>query len=144
MLQPLSPVVHSIVSVKFPHAAMLIPYFALVAAGCGKSGPQIAPVHGRVTLDGQPLAKADVTFQPEGSQRPSTGRTDDDGRYELAYKRGQMGGMVGPNTAHISISIELVKNPPPIAARYAAQSELQREVKPGDNEFNFDLTSDAK
>src|SRR5215210_2304472 len=34
-------------------------------AGCGKSGPQIAPVHGHVTLDGQPLMNADVMFQPD-------------------------------------------------------------------------------
>ena len=94
-------------------------------AGCGKSGPQIAPVHGRVTLDGRPLAKADVTFQPEGAHRPSTGRTNDDGRYELAYKRGQMGAMVGPNTARIFISTELVKNPPPIPDRYAIKYLIQ-------------------
>ena len=143
-MQPLSPVVHSIVNVKFPHAAVLIPYFALVMAGCGKSGPQIAPVHGRVTLDGQPLANTDVTFQPEGAKRPSTGRTGDDGRYELAYKRGQMGAMVGPNTARIFISTELVKNPPPIPDRYALKSELHPEVQPGDNEINFELTSDPK
>src|SRR4051812_34346076 len=117
---------------------------ALALAGCGKSGPQIAPVHGRVTLNSQPLAQADVLFQPEGTKRPSTGRTDADGRYELAYKRGQMGAMVGPNTAHISVSSELVKNPPPIPARYALKSELHPEVKPGNNEFNFDLTSDPK
>src|SRR6478672_13610229 len=56
-------------------------------AGCGQSGPQIAPVHGHVKLDGQPLANADVQFQPEGSQRPSSGRTDAEGRYDLMYKR---------------------------------------------------------
>ena len=115
-----------------------------VVAGCSKGGPQIAPVHGRVTLDGRPLANADVMFQPEGAQRASAGRTNLEGRYELAYKRGQMGAMVGPNTARILISTELVKNPPPIPDRYAVKSELHPEVKPGDNEFNFDLTSDPK
>ena len=121
-----------------------MPFLALALAGCGKSGPQIAPVHGRVTLDGQPLPQADVLFQPEGAHRPSTGRTDAEGRYELAYKRGQMGAMVGPNTARISVSSELVKNPPPIPERYAVKSELHREVKSGDNEFDFDLTSEGK
>src|SRR6476646_8422363 len=83
------------------------------AAGCGKGGKQIAPVHGRVTLDGQPFVNADVTFQPDGAQRISTGRTDAEGRYELAYKRGQMGAIVGPHTARISVSKEVVRNPPP-------------------------------
>ena len=125
-----------------PTVVLILLLIAL--AGCGKGGPQIAPVHGRVTLDGQPLAKADVVFQPDGSQRGSTGRTDAEGRYELAYKRGQMGAIVGPNTVRIHVSAELVRNPPPIPARYAAKSELHPEVKPGDNEFNFDMTSDPK
>ena len=97
-----------------------------------------------MTLDGQPLANADVTFQPEGAQRPSTGRTDADGRYELAYKRGQMGAIVGPHTVGIYVSTELVRNPPPIPDRYAVKSELHPEVKPGDNVYDIDMTSDKK
>jgi hypothetical protein len=115
-----------------------------VASGCGNSGPQIAPVQGRVTLDGRPLAQADITFQPEGAQRASIGRTDGDGRYELAYKRGEPGAIVGKHTVHVEVSSELVANPPPIPARYAADSELHHEVKPGDNEINLDLKSDPR
>ena len=123
----------------------VVPILLLVAlAGCGKGGPQIAPVHGRVTLDGQPLAKADVRFQPDGSQRPSSGRTDAEGRYELMYKRGQPGAIVGPHTVRIWVSPEVVRNPPIIAARFDTKSELRREVKPGDNEFDFDVTTEAK
>jgi hypothetical protein len=85
---------------------------------------------------------ADVMFQPEGGQRASMGRTDRDGHYELAYKRGQMGAIVGPQTVRIEVSKELVRSPPPIPDRYAAKSELHPEVKPGDNNFDFDLTSD--
>jgi hypothetical protein len=129
-------------NVRFPHAVVLILFVGLV--GCGKSGPQIAPVHGRVTLDGRPLENADVEFKPNNSPRPSTGRTNADGRYELAYKRGQLGAVVGPNTVRITVSSELVKNPPKIAARFNAQSELQREVKSGDNEFDFDVTTEGK
>jgi hypothetical protein len=97
-----------------------------------------------VTLDGQPLVNADITFQPEDAPRGSTGRTDADGRYELAYKRGQMGAIVGPHIVRIEFSTEVVRNPPPIPARYAAKSELHPEVKPGDNNLDFDLKSDAK
>ena len=113
-------------------------------AGCGQSGPQIAPVHGHVKLDGQPLANADVQFQPEGSQRPSSGRTDAEGRYDLMYKRGQPGAMVGPHTVRIWVSPEVVRNPPIIAARFDTKSELVREVKSSDNEFDFDVTTEGK
>ncbi|HVT27309.1 MAG TPA: hypothetical protein VHE81_04760, partial [Lacipirellulaceae bacterium] len=82
--------------------------------GCSESGPKLAPVTGRITLDGQPLENADVLFQPDGSKPPSVGRTDANGRYELAYKRGVMGGMVGSNTVRITISPEVVASPPTI------------------------------
>jgi hypothetical protein len=115
-----------------------------ILAGCGQDGPQIAPVHGRVTLDGQPLALADVSFQPEGAKRPSSGRTDSDGRYELMYKRGQPGALVGEHTVRISVSRENVPNPPIIAKEFDTETKLRREVKSGDNEFNFDVTTEKK
>jgi hypothetical protein len=64
----------------------------LVSVGCGDAknkGPlfDLAPVAGTVTLDGQPLADADVAFYLEGAAVPgyfgSGGKTDAQGRYEL-------------------------------------------------------------
>jgi hypothetical protein len=116
----------------------------LAFSGCGESGPEIAPVHGQIKLEGQPLANADIQFQPLGSQRPSTARTDAEGRYELAYKRGQAGAMVGKHSVRIWVSPEVVQNPPIIAKEFDTASTLEREVKPGDNEFNFDVTTEKK
>jgi hypothetical protein len=113
-------------------------------AGCAETGPELAPVTGRITLDGNPLVKADIVFQPDDSRPPSAGRTDADGRYQLAYKRGVMGGTVGSNTVQITISSDVVANPPNIPARYNTESELTREVKSDPNQFNFDLTTDEK
>ena len=113
-------------------------------AGCGKTGAELAPVTGRITLDGKALGSADILFQPDGSKPPSAGRTDADGRYELAYKRGVMGGVVGSNTVRITISPDVASNPPNIPARYNSESELTKEVKSGQNEFNFDLTTNEK
>jgi predicted small lipoprotein YifL len=127
---------------RLPINALILVLVAL--AGCGKSGPQVAPVQGRVTLDGRPLAFAEVAFQPDGGKRASMGRTDEEGRYELAYKRGQPGAIVGPHTVRIWVSAEFVKNPPVIAARFDTKSELRREVKANDNEFNFDVTTEGK
>ena len=66
------------------------------------------------------------------------------GRYQLAYKRGVMGGTLGSNTVRITISPDVVANPPNIPARYNTESELTKEVKSGQNEFNFDLTTNEK
>jgi hypothetical protein len=112
--------------------------------GCSESGPQIAPVHGRITLDGRPLANADIRFQPAGPERPSVGRTDNDGHYELMYKRGEPGAVVGQHTIRIWVSREVVRNPPIIAARFDTKTELHREVKPDQNEFDFDVTTEGK
>jgi hypothetical protein len=112
--------------------------------GCGKSGPEIAPVHGVVKLDGQALPNADIQFQPDSSQRASSARTDADGRYTLMYKRGQSGAIVGPHTVRIWVSSEVVRNPPIIAAKFDTKSELHREVESGDNTFDFDVTTESK
>jgi hypothetical protein len=59
-------------------------------AGCSRTPAGLVPVTGRVTLDGEPLAGAVVTFQPLGSAGNGTpaltgsvGRTDSQGRFEL-------------------------------------------------------------
>src|SRR4051812_7681337 len=126
------------------HRRRMVVLFLFLFAGCGKGGPQVAPVHGRVTLDGQPLASATIRFQPDGPERPSTGGTDSEGRYQLMFKRGEPGAAIGMHTVRIWVSHEVVKNPPIIAAKFDSKSELHREVKSGDNEFDFDVTTEAK
>lgn len=115
-----------------------------LVAGCNKSGPQLAPVSGRITLDGKPIKNTDIAFYPEGGGNPSAGRTDEDGHYELGYSRGKMGGMIGKNTVRISTSSELVKGPNRYPEQYNSKTELHREVTSGNNVLDFDLKSDAK
>jgi hypothetical protein len=110
-------------------------------AGCGDSGPELAPVSGRVTLDGKPMENVDVTFQPDEMRPASYGRTDASGRYELGYKRGVQGALLGPHTVRIR---SLDAKAPQVAAKFNSQSELRREVKPGQNEFDFDVTTEGK
>jgi hypothetical protein len=114
------------------------------ATGCGQSGPDLAPVKGRVTLDGRPLDTVDVVFQPTKGDPPSTSRTDAEGHYELLYKRGFAGAHIGEHIVRIEFTSNIVKNPPNVPDRYNKQSELRREVKSGQNEFDFDLTSEGK
>jgi len=108
-------------------------------AGCGTGGPEIVPVTGRVTLDGKPLEEATVVFQPAEGNRPSTSQTDADGRYQLMYKRGVEGARVGKNKVSITVSHEIVRNPP----KFKIEPDLTREVESGkDNSFDFELQSE--
>jgi hypothetical protein len=55
----------------------------VLVGGCGPKAPATLPVSGVVTLDGQPVEKAAVMFQPtEG--RGALGQTDAQGRFLLS------------------------------------------------------------
>ena len=73
---------------------MLAAMLALIPAGCGgsKDRPALGQVHGRVTLDGKPLAARRSRFQAAGRRRPrSMGMTDANGEYALKYIRDDLG-----------------------------------------------------
>lgn len=67
----------------------LVSFAAAIAvgvAGCGnasKEGPETVKVTGTVTLDGEPLAGAYVTFSLKTAGPPAFGETDDQGRFSL-------------------------------------------------------------
>lgn len=110
---------------------------ALSLGGCSGGGPTLGSVTGTVTLDGRPLADADVEFAPREG-RGSIGVTDGQGRYELFYTNARKGGLVGTHTVRIGNGAKgAVKTP----ARYNRDSELTVDVKAGVNELNFDLRS---
>lgn len=133
----------------------------LMLPGCGGVGdqPDLGQVSGTVTLDGKPLSNIVVVFQPD-SGRPARGRTDADGNYELTYIRDTRGTKVGHNRVEIAPSEEeddpIAEEADPdtlefkrpaksrkakIPARYNTQSELEADVQPGENTFDFELTS---
>jgi hypothetical protein len=116
---------------------------AVVWAGCGGTHQDVAPVHGRVTLDGQPLPHAGVEFRAPGKPL-SGGFTDQDGNYDLIFKRGVKGAPIGINRVTILEDTQMTHRPQRVPPRYNEKSELQRDVKPADNVLDFDLTTDGK
>lgn len=118
-------------------------------AGCAPGDrPPLGNVSGAVTLDGQPLADAEVCFAP-AQGRPSLARTDSSGRYALNYVGTTKGAMVGSHRVYISWPLpdsdeEPVKPTaarPPIPERYNRKSTLTAEVRGGSNTFDFKLES---
>ena len=137
----------------------------LSLSGCGGSGdqPELGQVSGTITLDDKPLSGVAVVFQPDDG-RPARGTTDAEGKYELTYIRETRGTKVGHNRVEIAPSEEgeedadepegdvdsdspQAKQPvnsrkaPSVPARYNTQSELEADVKPGKNRFDFKLKS---
>jgi hypothetical protein len=88
----------------------LFPLLLPLLAGCGGEPYKTAPVSGRVTLKGKPLANAAVLFQPvatPGNNEPgpgSAGTTDADGRYALSLiGKDRKGAVVGKHKVQVTM-----------------------------------------
>ena len=128
------------------------------ALGCNSQPYKLAPVSGKVTLNGKPLANAYVHFAPIASKDndspgpTSHGKTDADGKYTLIVDPEHSGAVVGKSRVFISLhkgggggddqpdagGAKGVKEV--IPSRYNQQTTLVHEVPPGGtDEANFDL-----
>jgi hypothetical protein len=110
-------------------------------SGCGDTRPSLGTVHGKITLDGKPLAHAAVSFAPEGGGRASSAITDDQGNYVLCYLRDVMGAKIGNHMVRISMPKEHGHKPDAVPARYNTSTTLKAKVAGGDQVINFDLTT---
>jgi hypothetical protein len=80
--------------------AVVLAGLLMAAAGCG-SGQGTVPVDGIVTLDGQPLEGAAVSFAP-AKGRPATAQTDAAGKFKLTTFAAGDGAMPGPYKVGVS------------------------------------------
>ncbi len=132
------------------------PFLLLLSIGCsGSENPQTIIASGIVTIDGQPMTKGTVTFQPVLSEignlkRPATGQIDSSGRFQLSTF--QDGDGLLPGKYHVVITA--FENAP-TAEEYAAgakrkslipekygnpaTSGLEVIVTDSSNEFTFEL-----
>jgi hypothetical protein len=139
---------------------------ALLAAavGCSDGGYRVAPVSGRVTIDGRPAAGIHVEFLPDGGGKVlnpgpgSIGIANAQGVYVLnCVQTREKGAVVGRHRVLIRVrdgadedevllatgKITRSKvRPKQLPARYNAESELRFDVPPrGTDQANFDLSS---
>jgi hypothetical protein len=132
-----------------------LPLVLFLLAGCSTGPYQVAPVSGRVTLNGQPLSHAAVTFQPLSSgsnNNPgpgSGGFTDADGRYTLKLIGTEtLGAVVGKHMVRItrvpqdSSADDRPKRFKDLPAKYNKKTQLEFAVPPGGTgSADFELTS---
>ena len=128
-------------------------------AGCGKSGPQMVPVNGNVTLDGSPVNGASVMFLPDKG-RPAQGNTDAQGHFSLNSIPGGAGAELGKYqvtvtlTKHTGVTagadgLESGPASGPVKVEYLVPqkysdpktSGITIEVKPGMEPVKLELTS---
>ena len=121
----------------------LVATLCCVLVGCD-AGPDIAPVTGVVTQDGEPLAGAMIEFQPD-SGAPSYGYTDETGRYEIQYQVDRMGALLGHHYVSVTTAGEktdpktdtTINVPESVPTKYNDPTELEFEVKKGKNTFDI-------
>jgi hypothetical protein len=136
--------------------SIVVSLLLLNLAGCNGSGdrPDLGLVSGTVKMDGKPLRGVAVTFLPVDG-RPAIGKTDLYGKYTLTYIRDTPGCKIGPNRVEIGNSEggseEMEAEGDEVAQtrdkrgqykiplRYNVESELEADVKPGENVFDFNL-----
>ena len=124
--------------------ALQITFGCALVIGCSAKPtgmPDVAPVTGTVTLNGEPLAGASVIFQSE-SGHSAMGTTDSTGSYQLTAPGNQKGAVIGLNKVKINSKLDGPPGPnwkDPIPARYNSKSELSAQVNPGKNSFDFAL-----
>ena len=119
-------------------ARLGIALLMLTTAGCG-SEIAIATVEGRVTKDGQPLADHWVRFTPVEGGRSGNGRTDGDGRYELAYTYKEKGARVGPNRVEVGTGGEIDGRGNEISPPVEIY-RTEKVVEDGDNVIDLDVS----
>jgi len=131
---------------KTPTRFVAIALLGLGLTGCGQSGPKLADVEGVVTLDGKPLEGVMLEFQPQGGKgSPSVGYTDKNGEYRLRFSRDRWGAVPGTHVVRIDHDWEPGNDQPKpafkIPAQYNKQSDIRRDLQPGNNSLSFELSS---
>ena len=141
----------------------------VLVVGCGKSGVRTEYVEGKVTLDGEAVEGATVTFRSAGGKLDivGAGQTNAEGIYKLSVDRGEAEAgvpageyQVGirkqdvPVTSNVSADGEYIptkssvpgkapvyKDLVPAKYKFPEKSGLTANVtQEGDNVFNFELT----
>jgi hypothetical protein len=118
----------------------------IVLAGCNRTSLDIAPVHGKVTVDGKPLAKAKIRFAPTAKGntdpgKPAWGEIQADGTYRLTTYKNDDGAVVGEHWVTILNPDEELPAGVPDFSRLMVRNKAQVAAAK-DNEINFALSSD--
>jgi hypothetical protein len=116
-------------------------------AGC--RGENRAAVEGKVTLDGTAIDGAINFVSTDGKSVAGASGEIRAGHYSFSAARGPVVGTYRVEVRSVRKTGKVHRAPPPanqieewadiIPVRYNSQSELKAEIKPGENQVDFDL-----
>lgn len=132
---------------------LVLAVITLPAIGCGDSNlPSIGRVHGKVTINGQPVQDAMVSFEPVEGGRSAWAMTDANGEYELKYSGNANGTRTGDNTVRLTSAVSATYDDNGRVVKPATKERFPPEyntestqlvtVESGNNEINFEVLSD--
>ena len=150
------PLAESVLDMKRSLSLLPLMLLSFAITGCNDGRFTFAPVSGTVTVDGEPLDRAYVSYDPiataeDGIAGPSSyGRTDSEGRYTLKTTGDHQGAVVA--THRVSIRSRLTEargededsvviiRKEILPEHYHRSTELRMEVPiDGTDQANFEL-----
>lgn len=126
---------------RFVSCCVILQLLILVA-GCEDNKRSVAPVSGRIMLDGKPLAGGSIVTQPlppPGSLIAGKGSgayCDADGRFQLETLDGRAGAIVGEHR----VRIYGPRDPKAMASERDGGGTTTREIVPAKYNKNTELT----
>jgi hypothetical protein len=127
--------------------ALAAAILCFLSLGCN-SGSAKAKIHGKVTLDGQPVPNGSIAFIPNDGKGQTAGALIKDGSYETELSVGSMrveiryAKVVGKRKLYDTPDSPTVDTTEEqIPAKYNTQSQLTETISKDKREVNFDLKS---
>ncbi len=112
---------------------------ALALSGCGSNeGPHASPtvqVKGKITYQGKPMSKGEITFEPVNIGREAQGAIQSDGTYVMTTFKKDDGAVPGVHR----VAITGMGKSFPRKYQSAGSSKVEVEVVEGKTEYNIDL-----
>ncbi|MCA9081100.1 MAG: hypothetical protein KDA58_11115 [Planctomycetaceae bacterium] len=115
--------------------------------GCGKSGPQLNSITGKVSLGGTPVEDGTIIFTPQ--EGDAVGLPIIGGQYEVPAERGLLAGKyrvqihwakpTGKTKVDPDNGDEVPVTEEGMPAEYNENSTLEAEIQSGRNVVDFDL-----
>lgn len=128
-------------------AILLLATLALVATGCGKSGPKTYDVTGTVTYDGQPLESGSIAFAPTNPEMKGYQTEITAGKYTIELPAVEMAVKIFANRPSGPYDEVMGGTPSEqyLHANYNDNTKLKATITPESGQVHdFKLTKDGK